>query len=31
VPSRFTPAIQQIHLNFYHCYCAAVEEAMFHA
>ena len=31
VPSRSTPAIQQIHLNFYHCFCAAVEEAMFHA
>ncbi|NKE44581.1 SIS domain-containing protein [Roseomonas frigidaquae] len=25
VPSRSTPAIQQVHLVFYHCYCAAVE------
>ncbi len=28
VPSRFTPAIQQVHLALYHCYCAAVEEAV---
>jgi D-sedoheptulose 7-phosphate isomerase len=26
VPSRSTPAIQQIHLALYHCFCAAVEE-----
>jgi D-sedoheptulose 7-phosphate isomerase len=25
VPSRFTPAIQQVHLVMYHCFCAAVE------
>lgn len=25
VPSRFTPAIQQVHLALYHYYCAAVE------
>lgn len=28
VPSRSTPAIQQMHLLFYHCFCAAVEEAV---
>ena len=28
VPSCSTPAIQQIHLALYHCYCAAVEEAL---
>jgi len=28
VPSRFTPAIQQVHLVLYHCFCAAVEEAL---
>jgi len=28
VPSRSTPAIQQVHLALYHCYCAAVEERM---
>ncbi len=28
VPSRFTPAIQQVHLALYHCYCAAVEERL---
>ncbi|MCK8787206.1 SIS domain-containing protein [Roseomonas sp. NAR14] len=28
VPSRSTPAIQQVHLCLYHCFCAAVEEAM---
>lgn len=28
VPSRFTPAIQQVHLALYHYYCAAVEEAV---
>jgi D-sedoheptulose 7-phosphate isomerase len=31
VPSRSTPAIQQVHLAYYHCFCAAVEEAMFDA
>ena len=30
VPSRFTPAIQQVHLALYHCYCAAVEERLAH-
>jgi D-sedoheptulose 7-phosphate isomerase len=25
VPSRSTPAIQQVHLALYHCFCAAVE------
>ncbi|TCZ59672.1 D-sedoheptulose-7-phosphate isomerase [Roseicella aquatilis] len=28
VPSRSTPAIQQVHLNLYHCFCAAVEDAL---
>ncbi len=28
VPSRFTPAIQQVHLVLYHYFCAAVEEAV---
>lgn len=28
VPSRSTPAIQQVHLALYHCFCAAVEEAV---
>jgi D-sedoheptulose 7-phosphate isomerase len=28
VPSRFTPAIQQVHLVMYHCFCAGVEEAL---
>jgi D-sedoheptulose 7-phosphate isomerase len=28
VPSRSTPAIQQVHLVLYHCLCAAVEEAL---
>ena len=28
VPSRSTPAIQQVHLVLYHCFCAAVEEAL---
>jgi D-sedoheptulose 7-phosphate isomerase len=28
VPSRSTPAIQQVHLALYHCYCAAVEERL---
>ena len=28
VPSRSTPAIQQVHLCLYHCYCAAVEAAL---
>lgn len=28
VPSRSTPAIQQVHLVLYHCLCAAVEEAV---
>ena len=27
VPSRFTPAVQQVHLALYHYYCASVEEA----
>jgi len=27
VPSRFTPAIQQMHLCLYHCFCAGVEAA----
>jgi D-sedoheptulose 7-phosphate isomerase len=28
VPSRFTPAIQQVHLALYHYFCASVEEAI---
>ncbi|WP_272910971.1 D-sedoheptulose-7-phosphate isomerase [Falsiroseomonas oryziterrae] len=28
VPSRFTPAIQQVHLVLYHCFCAGLEEAL---
>jgi D-sedoheptulose 7-phosphate isomerase len=28
VPSTSTPAIQQVHLCLYHCFCAAVEEAV---
>jgi D-sedoheptulose 7-phosphate isomerase len=28
VPSRSTPAIQQVHLALYHCFCAAVEAGM---
>lgn len=28
VPSTSTPAIQQVHLVLYHCFCAAVEEAL---
>ena len=28
VPSRFTPAIQEVHVAFYHYFCAAVEEAI---
>lgn len=28
VPSRFTPAIQQVHLVMYHCFCAGVEDAL---
>lgn len=28
VPSRSTPAIQQVHLALYHFFCAAVEEAV---
>ena len=28
VPSRFTPAIQQVHLALYHCFCAGIEEAL---
>jgi D-sedoheptulose 7-phosphate isomerase len=28
VPSRFTPAIQQVHLVMYHCFCAGVEELL---
>ncbi|MGH7117936.1 MAG: D-sedoheptulose-7-phosphate isomerase [Acetobacteraceae bacterium] len=28
VPSRFTPAIQQVHLAIYHCFCAGVEAAI---
>jgi len=28
VPSRSTPAIQQVHVALYHCFCAAVEEAV---
>jgi D-sedoheptulose 7-phosphate isomerase len=28
VPSTATPAIQQVHLCLYHCFCAAVEEAL---
>jgi len=27
-PSRSTPAIQQVHLCLYHCFCAAVEKAL---
>jgi D-sedoheptulose 7-phosphate isomerase len=29
VPSCATPAIQQVHLALYHCFCANVEEAVF--
>jgi D-sedoheptulose 7-phosphate isomerase len=28
VPSTFTPAIQQVHLCLYHCFCAGVEAAI---
>ena len=28
VPSRSTPAIQQVHLCLYHYFCAAVETAL---
>lgn len=28
VPSRDTPAIQQVHLCLYHCFCAGVEAAV---
>jgi D-sedoheptulose 7-phosphate isomerase len=28
VPSRFTPAIQQVHLCLYHYFCAALEAAL---
>ena len=28
VPSRATPAIQQVHLCLYHYFCAAVEDAL---
>lgn len=28
VPSRFTPAIQQVHLAMYHCFCAGIDEAL---
>jgi D-sedoheptulose 7-phosphate isomerase len=28
VPSKSTPAIQQVHLVLYHCFCAQVEEAL---
>jgi len=28
VPSRFTPAVQQVHLCLYHYFCAAVEAAL---
>jgi D-sedoheptulose 7-phosphate isomerase len=28
VPSRFTPAIQQVHLALYHCFCAMLEEEL---
>jgi len=28
VPSTSTPAIQQVHLCLYHCFCAAVEEVL---
>jgi D-sedoheptulose 7-phosphate isomerase len=31
VPSTSTPAIQQVHLCLYHCFCAAVEEAVVEA
>jgi D-sedoheptulose 7-phosphate isomerase len=28
VPSGFTPAVQQVHLCLYHCFCAGVEAAL---
>jgi len=28
VPSRYTPAIQQVHQCLYHCFCAGVEAAL---
>ena len=28
VPSTSTPAIQQVHLCLYHCFCAGVEAAI---
>jgi D-sedoheptulose 7-phosphate isomerase len=28
VPSTFTPAIQQVHVCLYHCFCAGVEAAV---
>ncbi len=28
VPSRSTPAVQQVHLVMYHCFCAGVEAAI---
>jgi D-sedoheptulose 7-phosphate isomerase len=28
VPSRSTPAIQQVHVALYHCFCAGVEAAV---
>jgi D-sedoheptulose 7-phosphate isomerase len=28
VPGTATPAVQQVHLCLYHCFCAAVEEAV---
>ena len=28
VPSRSTPAVQQVHLCLYHCFCAGVEAAI---
>ncbi len=28
VPSRFTPAIQQVHLALYNCFCAGIEDAL---
>jgi D-sedoheptulose 7-phosphate isomerase len=28
VPSTFTPAIQQVHLCLYHCFCAGVDAAL---
>ncbi|MBV1795917.1 SIS domain-containing protein [Siccirubricoccus sp. G192] len=31
VPSTSTPAIQQVHLCLYHCFCAAVEDAVVEA